>query len=159
MYTNFYIKLNFTQNPTFENGPHLLFQYTNGYAQDVDQVHTVKSMEDRRSTRVCSLHGQLSQGRMANFPAFTASKSMRPSYTLNETLFEAHFDVLKKDMTTLKMCFSVNQFDALQSSNKSSHGTSFFHVKSLDYIKTWILLAGKLGYIRYKDCLETNVPL
>ena len=32
--------------------------------------------EDGRSTSgVCSLYGQLSQGRMANFPAFIASKS------------------------------------------------------------------------------------
>ena len=32
-------------------------------------------MEDGRSTSVCSLHGQLSQGQMANFPSFIASKS------------------------------------------------------------------------------------
>ena len=33
------------------------------------------STKDRRSTSVCSLYGQLSQGWMANFPAFIASKS------------------------------------------------------------------------------------
>jgi hypothetical protein len=31
--------------------------------------------EEGRSTSLCSLYGQLSQGRMANFPAFIASKS------------------------------------------------------------------------------------
>ena len=31
--------------------------------------------EDRRSTSLCLLYGQLTQGRMANFPAFIASKS------------------------------------------------------------------------------------
>ena len=33
------------------------------------------STEDGRSMRVCLLYGQLSQGRMADFPAFIASKS------------------------------------------------------------------------------------
>ena len=33
------------------------------------------TMEDGRSTSVCSLYGQLSQDRMTNFPAFIASKS------------------------------------------------------------------------------------
>ena len=43
--------------------------------------------EDERSTSVFSLYGQLSQGQMANFPAFIASKSfdlMKQSYTSNE---------------------------------------------------------------------------
>ena len=41
-------------------------------------------------------------------------------YTSNEmTYFAAHFDILKKYMITLKMCFSGNQIDDLQStSNK-----------------------------------------
>ena len=44
---------------------------------------------------------------------------MKPSYTYNEmTYFAAHFDVLKKYAIILKMCFSVNQIDDLQSDNK-----------------------------------------
>ena len=44
---------------------------------------------------------------------------MKPSYTSNEiTYFAAHFDLLNKYMIILKMCFSVNQIDDLQSSNK-----------------------------------------
>ena len=44
---------------------------------------------------------------------------MKPSYTLNEmTQFVTHFDVLKKYMVILKMCYSVNQIDGLQRSNK-----------------------------------------
>ena len=35
----------------------------------------VLTTEDGRSTSLCSLYGQLSQGRMANFPALIASKS------------------------------------------------------------------------------------
>ena len=34
------------------------------------------------------------------------------------TKFAAHFNVLKKYMIILKMCFSVNQIDDLQRSNK-----------------------------------------
>ena len=41
--------------------------------QQISQCHA--TTEDRRSTSFCSLHGQLSQGRMVNFPAFIASKS------------------------------------------------------------------------------------
>jgi hypothetical protein len=33
-------------------------------------------------------------------------------------LFLAHFDVIKKYMILLKVCFSVNHIDDLQSSNK-----------------------------------------
>ena len=35
----------------------------------------IGSTEDGKSTSVFSLYGQLSQGRMADFPAFIASKS------------------------------------------------------------------------------------
>ena len=35
----------------------------------------ILNTEDGRSTSVCSLYGQLSQGRMDDFPAFIASKS------------------------------------------------------------------------------------
>ena len=37
--------------------------------------HTGTGMEDGRSTRVLSLYGQISQGQMADFLAFIASKS------------------------------------------------------------------------------------
>ena len=44
---------------------------------------------------------------------------MKPSYTLNEmTQYAAHFDVSKKYMIILKICFSVNQIDDLQSIDK-----------------------------------------
>ena len=48
---------------------------------------------------------------------------VKSSYTLNEMKwFAAYFDVLKRFMRILKMCFSVNQIDDLQ----SSHGSSVF---------------------------------
>jgi hypothetical protein len=44
---------------------------------------------------------------------------MKPSHTSNKiTQFAAHFDVLKKYIIILKMCFSENQRDDLQSNNK-----------------------------------------
>ena len=47
-----------------------------------------------------------------------------PSYTSNEmTLVVSHFDVLKKYMIIMKMCFSVNQIDYLQSTNKKQSWT------------------------------------
>ena len=44
---------------------------------------------------------------------------MKPPYNISKiTLFAAHFDVLNKYMVILKLCFSVNQIDDLQSINK-----------------------------------------
>ena len=58
-------------------------------------------------------------GQLSCHHSFKTFLPRKPSHTLNEmTQFVTHFDVLKKYMVILKMCYSVNQIDGLQRSNK-----------------------------------------
>ena len=50
------------------------------------------------------------------------------------TEFAAHFDVLKKYIKFLKMCFSVNQIDIYRAVIKSSPGPSVFRGKTTNYL-------------------------
>ena len=61
-----------------ENAMFFGFLVTKYYLQFTVLHFTHVSMEDGRSTSLCSLYGQLSQGRMADFPVFLASKSFDP---------------------------------------------------------------------------------
>ena len=87
--------------------------------------------EDGRSTTVFSLYWQLSQGRMADFPAFIASKSFdlwnhhipqMKWHNLRQILMYKKYTY----MIMLKMCFSVNQMMIYRVVIKSSHGPSDF---------------------------------
>ena len=49
------------------------------------------------------------------------------------TEFAAHFDVLKKYIKFLKMCFSVNQIDIYRAVIKSSPGPSVFRGKTTNF--------------------------
>ena len=77
--------------------------------------------EDRRSKSLCSLYGQLSQGWMANFPAFIASKCLTYKtiiYLKWNDLICSTFWCIKRIYDNFEKKISVNQIDDLQSSNK-----------------------------------------
>ena len=65
-------------------------------------------------------------GQLSCLHSFKLFWPMKPSYASNEmTQFAAHFDVLKKCMIILKMCFSVNQIDDLQSTSNKKYLWTF----------------------------------
>ena len=90
------------------------------YSQTMCKTFIASYMEDGRSISVFLVYWQHSQGRMANFPAFIASKSFDLwKHHIPQIKWHNLRHISKKYMIILKMCFSVNQIDDLQSSNKN----------------------------------------